>query len=80
MAGRLLKTMHGAVDASHVWQDAYMGLTSSRGFKKGISNSALLYHAERHMQAEVHGDDFGAIMKKSQKEWFDDDPEQQAAE
>eukprot|EP00959_Pyramimonas_sp_CCMP1952_P094686 1980748-Pyramimonas_sp.AAC.1 len=37
-----------------------------------MSNPALLYHAERHMQAEVHGDDFGMIMRRSQEGWFDD--------
>eukprot|EP00959_Pyramimonas_sp_CCMP1952_P141993 2972344-Pyramimonas_sp.AAC.1 len=67
MVGRLLKTMYGAVDASHVWQDDYVGLTSSHGFKKSAPNPALLYHAERHIQAEVHGDDFGVIMRKSQE-------------
>ncbi|CAK0852608.1 unnamed protein product [Prorocentrum cordatum] len=72
MVGRLLKTMHGTVDASHLWQDDYIGLTSSHGFKKGVSNPALQYHAERHIQAEVHGDDFGVIMRKSQEGWFDD--------
>eukprot|EP00959_Pyramimonas_sp_CCMP1952_P413770 8669660-Pyramimonas_sp.AAC.1 len=71
MVGRLLKTMHGTVDASHVWQDDYIGLTSSHGSKKGVSNPAQLYHAERHIQAEVHGDDFGVIMRKSQEGWFD---------
>ncbi|CAK0870975.1 unnamed protein product, partial [Prorocentrum cordatum] len=72
MVGRLLKTMHGTVDASHVWQDDYIGLASSHGFKEGVSNPALLYHAERHIQAEVHGDDFGVMMRKSQEGWFDD--------
>ncbi|CAK0843171.1 unnamed protein product [Prorocentrum cordatum] len=67
MAGRLLKTMHGTVDASHVWQDDHIGLTSSHGLKKGASNPALLHHAERHIQAEVH-DDFGVIMRKSQEQ------------
>eukprot|EP00959_Pyramimonas_sp_CCMP1952_P418858 8774219-Pyramimonas_sp.AAC.2 len=41
--------MHGAVDASHVRQDDYIGPTSSHGFKKGVSNPALLHHAERHI-------------------------------
>eukprot|EP00959_Pyramimonas_sp_CCMP1952_P343670 7199009-Pyramimonas_sp.AAC.1 len=72
MVGRLLKTMHGTVDASHAWQDDYIGLRSSHGFKNGVSNPALLYHAERHMQAEVHGDAFGVLMRKSLEGWFDD--------
>ena len=72
MVGKLLKTMYGTVDASHVWQDDYIGLTSSHGFKKGISSPAILYHADRHIQAEVHGDDFGVIMKRSQEGWFDE--------
>ncbi|CAK0861016.1 unnamed protein product, partial [Prorocentrum cordatum] len=72
MVGRLLKTMYGTVDAYHVWQDDYIGLTSSHGFVKGVSNPALLYRAERHIQAEVHSDDFGVIMRKSQEGWFED--------
>ncbi|CAK0812745.1 unnamed protein product, partial [Prorocentrum cordatum] len=72
MVGKLLKTMYGTVDASHVWQDDYIGLTSSRGFQKGISIPAVLYHADRQMQAEVHGDGFGVIMKKSQGGWLDE--------
>ncbi|CAK0893991.1 unnamed protein product [Prorocentrum cordatum] len=68
----LLKTMYGTVDASHVWQDSYIGPTSSHGFKKGASIPAMLYHAGRHVQAEVHGADFGVIMRKSQEGWFDD--------
>eukprot|EP00959_Pyramimonas_sp_CCMP1952_P030665 642397-Pyramimonas_sp.AAC.1 len=67
MVGKLLKTMHGAADAIHAWQDDYIGLTSSRGFQKGISKPAILYHAERQIEAQVHGDDFGAILKKSQE-------------
>ncbi|CAK0875802.1 unnamed protein product, partial [Prorocentrum cordatum] len=55
MAGKPLHSMHGAADASYVWQDDHIGLTNSRGFQKGVSNPALLYHTERHVQVEVTG-------------------------
>eukprot|EP00959_Pyramimonas_sp_CCMP1952_P017764 377082-Pyramimonas_sp.AAC.1 len=46
MVGKLFKTMYGTVDASHAWQDDYIGLASSRGAQKGISNPAMLHHAD----------------------------------
>eukprot|EP00959_Pyramimonas_sp_CCMP1952_P118174 2470472-Pyramimonas_sp.AAC.1 len=42
MVAKLLRTMHGTVDASHARQEEHIGLTSSHDFQKGILDPALL--------------------------------------
>ena len=56
--GRLLRTMYGTQDASHIWQKDYTSLLGSNGYKAGVSNPAVFYSPEMDGRMLVHGDDF----------------------
>ena len=62
MVGRLLKSMYGTQDASHIWQLDYATLfcdpTQNGTFVRGKHNAALFYSAQMDARMVVHGDDF----------------------
>ena len=58
--GRLVKSMYGAQDASHIWQLDYMGLFCGElgGFRSGKYSAALFHNPNQDVRVAVHGDDF----------------------
>ncbi|CAK0855964.1 unnamed protein product [Prorocentrum cordatum] len=60
MLGRLVKSMYGTQDASHLWQLDYVELccSSEGGFKRGKHNAALFFNPTADISMAVHGDDF----------------------
>jgi ribonuclease HI len=59
--GRLVKSMYGTQDASHLWQLDYVELCCESelgGFMRGKHNAALFWNHEVDIRMAVHGDDF----------------------
>ena len=58
--GRLIKSMYGTQDASHVWQLDYVNLTCGElgGFRRGKHSAALFHNPNQDVRMAVHGDDF----------------------
>ena len=58
--GRLVKSMYGAQDASHIWQLDYVGLFCGElgGFRSGKYSAALFHNPNQDVRIAVHGDDF----------------------
>ena len=58
--GRLVKSMYGAQDASHIWQLDYVGLFCGElgGFRRGKHSTALFHNPNQDVRMAVHGDDF----------------------
>ena len=62
MVGRLVKSMYGTQDASHLWQLDYVELLCNPegpgGFERGRHNAALFLNKLLDVRMAVHGDDF----------------------
>eukprot|EP00959_Pyramimonas_sp_CCMP1952_P344192 7208899-Pyramimonas_sp.AAC.1 len=60
MLGRLVKSMYGTQDASHLWQLDYVELccSSEGGFRRGKHIAALFFNPMADISMAVHGDDF----------------------
>ena len=57
--GRLIKSMYGTQDASHIWQLDYVNLIcgESGSFRRGKHSAALLHNPNQDVRMAVHGDD-----------------------
>ena len=60
VVGLLQRSMYGTQDASHLWQLDYVDLLCDEkgGFKRGVHNAAIFFHAEMGIYVLCHGDDF----------------------
>ena len=58
--GRLVQSVYGTQDASHIWQLDYVNLICGElgGFRRGKHSAALLHNPEQDVRMAVHGDDF----------------------
>ena len=58
--GRLVKSMYGTQDASHIWQLDYAKLICGEfgGFRRGKHSAALFHSRNQDVGMAVHGDDF----------------------
>ena len=58
--GRLIKSMYGTQDASHIWQLDHVNLIYGElgGFRRGKHSAALCHNANQDVGMAVHGDDF----------------------
>ena len=58
--GRLIESMYGTHDASHIWQLGYVNLIcgESGGFPRGKHSAALFHIPNQDVRMTVHGDDF----------------------
>ena len=58
--GRLVKSMYGTQDASHIWHLDYVNLICGelRGFRRGKHSAALFHNPNQDVRMAVHGDDF----------------------
>ena len=56
--GRLLKSLHGTLDAARNWEEEYSSYLESIGFIRGISTPSVFYHESREIRVVAHGDDF----------------------
>ena len=58
--GRLIKSMYGTQDASHIWQLDYVNLICGEfgGFRRGKHSAALFHNPNQDVRMAVHGDDF----------------------
>ena len=54
--GRLVKSMYGTQDASHIWQLDYAG-----GFRRGKHSAAYFHFPNQGVRMAVHGDDFVCV-------------------
>ena len=68
---RLLKTMYGTQDASHVWQGHYTQTLKDAGFEPGLASNALFFHPQRGIRCLVHGDDFLAVANDEGLKYLD---------
>ena len=56
--GRLIKSMYGTQDASHLWQLDYVNLNCGElGFRRGKHSATLFYNPNQDVRMAVHGDD-----------------------
>ena len=55
--GRLVKSMHGTQDASHIWQLDYVNLICGElgGFRRGNHSAALFHNPNQDVTMAVHG-------------------------
>ena len=58
---RLLRSMYGTQDASHVWECEYSVTLVDGGFRRGVSNGALFFCVRYDIRLPIHGDDFVAL-------------------
>ena len=58
--GRLVNSMYGTQDASHIWQLDYVNLICGElgGFRRGKHSAALFHNPNEDVRMAVHGDDF----------------------
>ena len=58
--GRLVKSMYGTQDASHIWQLDSVNLICGElgGFRRGKHSAALCHNPNQDVRMAVHGDDF----------------------
>ena len=58
--GRLVKSMYGTQDASHIWQLDYVNLISRHlgSFRVGKHSEAWFHNPNQDVRMTVHGDDF----------------------
>ena len=58
--GRLVKSMYGTQNASHIWQLDYVNLICGEvgGFRRRKHSAALLHNPHQDVRKAVHGDDF----------------------
>ena len=68
MCGRLRVSMYGTRDAALNWANEYGDTLKEAGYKQGIINPCLFYHAEKDVTILVHGDDFVAVGHESHLE------------
>eukprot|EP00971_Amphidinium_carterae_P007818 154788-Amphidinium_carterae.1 len=58
---KLLKSVYGLQEASHIWQSHWGRVLRSKGWVKGLANPACMHHKEEEEEEAcgvVHGDDF----------------------
>ena len=58
--GRLIKSMYGTQDTSHIWQLDYVNLicVKSGSFRRGKHSAALFHSPNQDARMVVHGDNF----------------------
>ena len=58
--GRLVKSMYGTQNASHIWQLDYVTFICGelRGFRRGTHSAALFHNPNQDVRMAAHGDDF----------------------
>ena len=61
--GRLIKNMHGILDASHIWQLDYVNLICGElgGFRRGKHSAELFHNSNQDVRMAVHGGDFFCV-------------------
>ena len=61
--GRLVKSMYGTQDASHIWQLVCVNLICGElgGFRRGKHSAALFHNPNQDVRMAVHGDDFVSL-------------------
>ena len=70
MCGRLKKSMYGTRDAAHNWEECYREAHLSMGFQQGKASTCVYYHAKRNIRVVIHGDDFTALAKAMELDWY----------
>ena len=68
--GRLLKSMYGCRDAGKNWELEVARVMKKLGFRQGVSNPCVFYHAERDIRTMVHGDDFVSVASLEALKWL----------
>ena len=68
--GRLIKSMYGTQDASHIWQLDYVNLIceESDGFRRGKHSAALFHNPNQDVRVAVHGDDFVCLSDQTHRQ------------
>ena len=63
--------MYGTRDAGKLWEDAYTMVLEAMGFRTGVSNPCIFYHAESELMVVAHGDDFTTLGLDEYIDWFE---------
>ena len=62
--GRLVRSMYGTQDASHIWQLDSVNLICGElgGFRRGKHSAALFHNPNQDVRKAVRGDDFECLL------------------
>ena len=70
MVGKLIKSMYGTRDAAQNWEEHYSNVHLEIGFQQGLSSTCVFRHRERNVTVVIHGDDFTALGKEKDLDWY----------
>ena len=72
--GRLVKSMYGTQDASHIWELDYVNLICGElgGFRRGKHSAALFHNPNQDVRTTVHGDDIVCLSDDDGLKHIDD--------
>ena len=67
---KLLVSMYGTRKAASNWEAHYSSWLEEYGFERGTGFPSMFYNKARNIKLMVHGDDFVAVGRKKQLDWF----------
>ena len=68
--GKLNKSMYGTRVASQNWEEHYSNVHLGIGFKQGLASTCVFRHEEKNITVVIHGDDFTALGKEKDLDWY----------
>ena len=68
--GKLNKSMYGTRDAAQNWEEHYSNAHLEIGFKQGLASTCVFRHEEKNITVVIHGDDFTALGKEKDLDWY----------
>ena len=79
---RLIKSMYGTQDASHIWQFDDVNLICGElgGFRRGKHSAALFHNPNQGMRMAMHGDDFVCLSDDDRLKHIDSLPKSRREE
>ena len=68
--GRLRKTLHGTREAARCWEQEYVQMLESIGFRRGSTSPCTFWHKDKELRLVVHGDDFTSSGTENELRWL----------
>ena len=70
LCAKMKKAMCGTRGAAQSWEATYRKAHEDWGFANGKASPCVMHHSERNIMLVVHGDDFTALGKEEQLNWY----------
>ena len=67
--GRLRKALYGTREAARCWEQEYVRMLESIGFRRGSTSPCAFWHKDKGLRLVVHGDDFTSSGTESELRW-----------